>query len=561
MNEILDTEIDTSDFLYPSVQSDSGDFEAITPVDTSGATSLTFVVSIKGKEYFMKRLKPELKDNQAFYNLYHKEFDLGQRLDSPYIVKYHDLVEDDQGVYILCERVCGATLDQKIKVAPEWFTARCNLDRMFCQLLDALEHMHDSHVVHADLKPQNLMLTRINNDVKVIDLGFAFADDYTLSAGCTPGYAAPELQQGSSDTLGVCTDIYGIGKLLEYIHTETDRGLPKVYRRIMHKCLHEEQSKRFQSTEEVRKAILHRKHVLRNLSISSTILGILVLAAYIFFNTSTGVGFAGTILWSMRKVSYDVDKYQIFYKYCANDSSKCMVVGGRVSVDAAGEDDGDNIKIRSYIIRPNGDTSRVVAIADSAFFRGKNFTSLYIPDGVETIGFRAFEHCKKITVINLPPSVREVGDYAFGQINSLRTLHLPDSLEKIPIGMAHHALQLTRVAIPPKVRVLPLDVFASCIALKEVILPPHLERIERGVFWECRNLPQITLPATMKYIGEFSFYHCDNLKHVYLHAVEPPQMCNAFSKSSKVTIHVPKESATAYKANIDWKDMTIIGDL
>jgi hypothetical protein len=127
--------------------------------------------------------------------------------------------------------------------------------------------------------------------------------------------------------------------------------------------------------------------------------------------------------------------------------------------------------------------------------------------------------------------------------------------------MAHNAHQLTRVAIPPKVRVLPLDVFASCIALKEVILPPHLERIERGVFWECRKLPQITLPATMKYIGEFSFYHCDNLKHVYLHAVEPPQMCNAFSKSSKVTIHVPKESATAYKANIDWKDMTIIGDL
>jgi hypothetical protein len=332
--------------------------------------------------------------------------------------------------------------------------------------------MHNSHVVHTDLKPQNLMLTRINNDVKVIDLGFAFADDYTLSAGCTPGYAAPELQQGSSDTLGVCTDIYGIGKLLEYIHTETDRGLPKVYRRIMHKCLHEEQSKRFQSTEEVRKAILHRKHVLRNLSIFSTILGVLFLAAYIFFNTSTGVGFAGTILWSMRKVSYDVDKYQIFYKYYANDSSKCMVVGGRVSADAAGEDDGDNIKIRSYIIRPNGDTSRVVAIADSAFFRGKNFTSLYIPDGVEIIGFRAFEHCKKITVINLPPSVREIGDYAFGDSSYLSEIIIPSTVTNIGNTAFYNCTSLCRVDLwattPPTMG---WDTFFWCSNIVKIYVP------------------------------------------------------------------------------------------
>lgn len=561
MSEKTNIETEYSAFLEDTPQMPATQFDRMTPINTTGATSSTFVVSIKGREFFMKRLKAELKDNPTYYNLYHKEFDLGQRLDSPYIVKYHQLVEDEEGIYLLCEHVCGTSLDNKIKAAPEWFTVRRNLDRMFCQLLDALEHMHQQHVVHADLKPQNLMLTRINNDVKVIDLGFAFADDYVLSAGYTPRFAAPEQQQCDYDAIDTSTDIYGVGKLLEYIHTETDQGLPKVYQRIMKKCLYDEQSKRFQSTSEIREAILHRSRVVCNSTIASCTLAVLGLIAFFFCNTTTGKEFLESVRWTFKQVDYDVYLVHGYYRFQADDSTKCMIVGGSVRMTFDWADDTDNIHIQRHIKRPNGDMSKVVAVADSAFYMGGNFTSIHFPDGLEMIGKGAFEACKKITVINLPPSVREIGKNAFSLMTNLQTLHLPDSIESLPYGVAHHCEKLKLIKIPEKVRILPFDGFAACTSLQEVIMPPHLERIERGVFWRCTSLQKIALPATIKYIGEFAFLHCDNLKDVYIYATEPPQMCSSFNRNSKVTIHVPKAAESAYKSNIYWKGMNIVGDL
>ena len=561
MSEKTNIETEYSAFLEDTPQMPATQFDRMTPINTTGATSSTFVVSIKGREFFMKRLKAELKDNPAYYNLYHKEFELGQRLDSPYIVKYHQLVEDEEGIYMLCEHVCGTTLDGKLKAAPEWFIVRSNLDRMFCQLLDALEHMHQQHVVHADLKPQNLMLTRINNDVKVVDFGFSFADDYTLSAGHTPHFAAPELKQGATDAINASTDIYGVGKLLEYIHAKTDQGLPKVYQRIMKKCLHDEQSKRYQSTEEIRDAILHRSRIIRKCSITSCILAAVGFFVYLFFNTTTGTEFAESVRWTLRKVDYDVYHEHGYYRFQADDSTKCMIVGGTVRSSFDWSDDSDNIHIQRHIKRPNGDISKVVAVADSAFYMGGNFTSIHFPDGLEMIGKGAFEACKKITVINLPPSVREIGKNAFSFMTNLQTLHLPDSIESLPYGVAHHCVKLKLIKIPEKVRILPFDGFAACTSLQEVIMPPHLERIERGVFWRCTSLQKITLPATIKYIGEFEVLRCDNLKDVYIYATDPPQMCSSFNRNSKVTIHVPKAAESAYKSNIDWKGMNIVGDL
>lgn len=552
---------ESSGFINPEAQTSASGFDMLTPIDAAGGTSQPFIARIKGREFFMKRLKPELRNNESFRNLFRKEFDLGKELNSPYIVKYEQLVENDEEVYILRENVCGATLDQKLRISPEWFRERKHLDRLFNQLLEAVGHMHSRHVVHADLKPQNVMLTRINNDVKIIDLGFAFADSHTYSTGCTPGYAAPEQQDGNKTTVDAGTDIYAIGKLMEFIEQESGKRLPRVYQTIMRRCLQEEQQRRYRNVDEITHLINQRRHILRNTFISLGLCTLMGTATLYFFNTSTGDKLWNSITWTMKQTPYDVQLRHVLYCYTSPDSTTACVVGAKVSYNGNGEEDGDNVKIESTLTLSSGKTSRVTEIKDRAFFDGHNFTSVMISNGIETIGKQSFEGCTQITCINLPPSVKEIKEAAFALMDNLQVIHLPDSLKELPIGMIHHCPSLRTLKLPSGIRTLPFDFSACNTNLQEVIMPNSLERIERGVFWECRKLPEITLPATTNYIGEFSFFHCDSLKHVYLHAPEPPEMVNAFNRNTSLIIHVPEESVERYKKHLYWRLLNIVGDL
>lgn len=553
---------ESSGFINPEAQTSASGFDMLTPIDAAGGTSQPFIARIKGREFFMKRLKPELQDNEAFRNLFRKEFYLGKELNSPYIVKYEQLVENDEEVYILRENVCGATLDQKLHISPEWFRERKHLDRLFNQLLEAVGHMHRRHVVHADLKPQNVMLTRINNDVKIIDLGFAFADSHTYSTGCTPGYAAPEQQGDYRNTIDACADIYAIGKIMAFVERESGKRLPKIYQTIKKRCLQEDPRERYQNVDEIVQLINRRRRILQKTIISVSLCAMLGTVGLFFFNTVTGYNFLNAIKWTMKLTPYDIRDRQVLYQFTSPDSTTCCVVGAKVSFFGNSEHDGENIKIMSRLPLPSGKVSRVTHISDKAFFEGKNFTSAMIPDGIESIGELSFSKCPKITCINLPPSVKEIKEAAFALMENLQVLHLPDSLKEVPIGMAHHCTSLPTIKLPSGIRILPFDILAGNTNLQEVIMPDSLERIERGVFWECRKLPEITLPATLKYIGEFAFFHCDNLRHVYLHAPEPPEMTNAFNiKGNSAIIHVPKTSVERYKKHLYWKRLNIVGDL
>lgn len=552
----------SSDFIGSETARAASEFDMLTPLDATGGTSLPFICRIKGREFFMKRLKPELSDNEAYRNLFRKEFHLGRELRSPHIVKYEQLVESETDIYILRENVCGATLDQKLRISPEWFGERKHLDRLFNQLLDAVEHMHSCHVVHADLKPQNVMLTRINNDVKIIDLGFAFADSYTYSTGCTPGYAAPEQQEANKQTVDASTDVYAIGKLMEFIERESGQRLPGVYQIIMKRCLQKEQHRRYQHVSEIKQLINRRRHLMRKTIISLSVCLAVGMAALFFFNTSTGFKVWKSVKWNLRQVPYDFRMRNVLYRYASPDSTLAVVVGSKTSYNGDGEDDGDNIKIYAHLTLPNGKICRVTQIEDSAFYDGYNFTSVRIPHGIKHIGKDSFCYCSRITCINLPASVSSIGEQAFARMENLQVLHLPDSLQSLPIGMAHHCPSLTGIKLPDGIRTLPMDLLACCTRLQEVVMPDSLERIERGVFWECSQLPEITLPATVKYIGEFSFFHCDKLRHVYLHAPTPPEMTNAFqAKGGIVTIHVPRASVNLYRQHLYWKRQNIVGDL
>lgn len=144
-------------------------FDWVKPVKNEGNTSRCYIAQIGGKQYFMKMLRQEYVANPAYRMLFCKEFEKGHIISHPNIVRYEKLHDSADECYILMENIVGETLDSFVDSHPDYFGSRANLDKFFNQLLEALKCLHENHVVYSDLKPQNIMLTQINNDVKIID--------------------------------------------------------------------------------------------------------------------------------------------------------------------------------------------------------------------------------------------------------------------------------------------------------------------------------------------------------------------------------------------------------
>lgn len=553
--------MDSSDFITDDSITQASKDEELIPLTDRGGTLNAFLLRKEGKNFFLKKLKPEFVQDQRYRELFRKEFDLGQSLDNPHFVKYISLQDDEKGMQIMMEYIQGATLEQKLKAAPEWFRSRAHLDRFLSQLLNGLNYLHAKGIVHADLKPQNIMLTRINNDVKIIDLGFAYSDSYTVSTGCTLQFAAPEQAPDGNHNLDTRTDIYAVGKILEYLEQRSGTDLPKVYGKIKQRCLQQAKEKRFQHVDEILHLVLRRKRRIRNLIATGTTLLFLFMLGYFYINTSTERQRWESFKWTIYRPNYDFEYNLVYYKYLTPERNACEVVGGRVSFNGAGMQDGDDIRITAEHQPANGEVCRTVAIADSAFYQGKTFTSVYLPEGIERIGTRAFSECPEINFINVPSSVQKIGNYAFSEMNHLISIRLPHTLRELSIGMLSECFALESVRLPKDVKVLPMDLLGRDTMLTEVILPDSLERIERGVFWECRNLTRISLPSTLKYIGEYAFFYCTKLRHIYCHATEPPKALYSFKKNEKAILHVPKGTKKRYEQASDWNHLTIVDNL
>lgn len=206
-----------------------------------GSTCDCYRVKLYGKLHFMKRLKPELRTDPRYVSALQKEFETGYPLDHPHLVRYVSKGDD----YLLTDYVDGENLKQFVVTHPDYFKSRNNANRFLTQLLDIVGYLHQHQVIHLDLKPSNILMTRIGHDVKLADLGYCYTDTYTDTMGRTDKYAAPEQLAGVSK-VDVTADIYGIGKILETL------PLPSIYNKVKDRCLKELPAERFQSTEEIK---------------------------------------------------------------------------------------------------------------------------------------------------------------------------------------------------------------------------------------------------------------------------------------------------------------------
>lgn len=120
--------------------------------------------------------------------------------------------------------------------------------RIFSQLLEAVGAMHRQSIIHNDIKPENILITEADNDVKLIDFGFADGDAHILEKGLggTRQYASPELLEHRKTDAR--SDIYSLGILL-------DEVFPGRYGRVVRRCTQADPARRYQSAEALQKAL------------------------------------------------------------------------------------------------------------------------------------------------------------------------------------------------------------------------------------------------------------------------------------------------------------------
>lgn len=224
-------------------------FETAKPMDTQGATCDTFRVKLYGKLHFLKRLKPEFAGDIRYQEALRKEFETGYRLEHSNLVRYISMGDDG----ILTEYVDGETLTQCLETQPDYFRNKKNTEKFMRQLLDVVSYLHSHQVLHLDLKPDNILLTHIGSDVKLIDLGFCYTDTFADTQGHTSTYAAPE--QLSGDAVDVRTDIYAIGRILEEL------PLHAKYNKVIARCIANNPADRYQTIEELQHALSPHSYV------------------------------------------------------------------------------------------------------------------------------------------------------------------------------------------------------------------------------------------------------------------------------------------------------------
>ena len=172
----------------------------------------------KGKDHKLNRyvavkvLKEEFRDNDAFVKKFKEEAQAAARLAHPNIVNVYDVGDENGIYYIVMELVEGITLKNYIERKGSLTIKEAT--SIAIQVCAGLEVAHNNHIVHRDIKPQNIIISR-EGKVKVTDFGIAKAttsQTTTANAMGSVHYASPEQARGGY--VDHRSDIYSLGIVL-----------------------------------------------------------------------------------------------------------------------------------------------------------------------------------------------------------------------------------------------------------------------------------------------------------------------------------------------------------
>ncbi|XP_047316003.1 mitogen-activated protein kinase kinase 9-like [Impatiens glandulifera] len=161
-----------------------------------------------------------------------REKEILRRIDSPFIVKCHDVFENGGGdIAILMEYMDGGNLENKLRISGNF--SESDLSTVAREVLNGLSYLHAHKIIHRDIKPANLLLNK-KMEVKIADFGvskmmFRTLDSCNSYVG-TSAYMSPE--RFDQDTYGsvyngYAADIWSLGLTLMELYMGHFPFLPK----------------------------------------------------------------------------------------------------------------------------------------------------------------------------------------------------------------------------------------------------------------------------------------------------------------------------------------------
>lgn len=239
-------------------------YEVLQPIG-SGRTGKVYLA----KDLHLNQLVAVKESTEEFLSV---ETELLKGLDHPGLPRIYDCFRQQESTFLVMEYVVGMTLRQYLDKHGK--VPRRQAVKWAVELCEILGYLHGRHpaVIYRDLKPENIMI-RQDGGLKLIDLGSALRcaagrEKEELCVG-TPGYCPVE--QWNSTRGKAAWDIYGIGAVLHEMLTgvnptlsphgrrplgEYDKTLKGALDEIVRTCTSEHAEDRYQSTEQVKKALL-----------------------------------------------------------------------------------------------------------------------------------------------------------------------------------------------------------------------------------------------------------------------------------------------------------------
>jgi len=239
-----------------------------------------------GSVVAIKVMNPHLQTDPISLERFKREIQITRYLNHPQIVSIYDLVTESEPIYMVMEYLGGHNLKDFIRLhAPVPPAIAVSI---LTQILRVLSLCHAKHVVHRDLKPQNIIVDS-EHLVRLLDFGISrmtTLSDLTQTGTSlgSPEYMAPELF--ATNTYDPRTDIYAVGVIafellagavpfqadalavLYHAHAECPvprlsaarDDIPAWLQHVVERMLAKKSYERYQSVEEVL-ADIERQHV------------------------------------------------------------------------------------------------------------------------------------------------------------------------------------------------------------------------------------------------------------------------------------------------------------
>ena len=144
----------------------------------------------------------------------------------------------------------------------------------------------------------------------------------------------------------------------------------------------------------------------------------------------------------------------------------------------------------------------------------KNVTSITIPEGITTIGEKAFQNCKSLINVVLPSTLTEIGANAFHNCEKLTNVVIPEKVTKIDTYAFNNCAALTSINVPKNVTFIGSWAFSNCINLAELTFSGGVQTIDMYAFATCKTLTEVVLPEGLTTMGSGVFYSCEKLVKV-----------------------------------------------